>query len=483
AMMPVLTHEEDLESEVSSSSRARCFPCWQRRQYKRSASRDNEEEEELTAPESDDSEETDEEENIFQKELRLKSELAKCEAVQKHDADRLHELKSTWDQRVQQIKEEMEELQGEAEDLEQEIEDLEHPEAAVGRRPGPRCLRFVDGQLFTVVSFMVILANVFLIFRELTDDSNARLYSELDNVFLLFYIVELSLRAMLCQKELLVGPISRVWWNWLDLTIVLAGILDQWLLPACSVSGSSSLDFFKYVRMLRVARVARILKIVSSRMQIFRGPKEKGSFASSASLICTDTGAHRFLFIYITQPQFLKMSDMRGLIIAGNKCDRDVARSNVDSYEPMKARLLAKDNAHSIDAPRTSALLSRLQAARRLMLRMMLLRLQHAEVHWMSHPGFKQEERKATPEISVNVTATAAEPHGFKEAADAQEAMAGLGLATEVQVLLHLLGKFVGEAKENLQKTLDKTENPYAPDTLGDTEEACPNGTLHLANF
>merc|ERR1719377_156092 len=87
----------------------------------------------------------------------------------------------------------------------------------------------------------------------------------LDQVVLVFYISEIFLKSLLFQRELLCGPCSTAWWNWLDLVIVLVGIFDQWvtpLLPKSRHPGHHQSTTVQVVKMLRIARLARILKTV-----------------------------------------------------------------------------------------------------------------------------------------------------------------------------------------------------------------------------
>eukprot|EP00959_Pyramimonas_sp_CCMP1952_P381635 7996666-Pyramimonas_sp.AAC.1 len=53
----------------------------------------------------------------------------------------------------------------------------------------------------------------------------------LDQFFMVFYIVELVLRAALYQGQFLWGSPADVWGNWLDLVVVSSGVLDMYLLP------------------------------------------------------------------------------------------------------------------------------------------------------------------------------------------------------------------------------------------------------------
>ena len=45
----------------------------------------------------------------------------------------------------------------------------------------------------------------------------------LDQVVLVFYVTEIVLKLALWHSELLFGACHIIWWNWLDLLIVIAG--------------------------------------------------------------------------------------------------------------------------------------------------------------------------------------------------------------------------------------------------------------------
>lgn len=133
-------------------------------------------------------------------------------------------------------------------------EDVEHP-------PGPKCLIFVTGRCFTCIISFVIIANMVTMAMEMLHPNLSPQLEMLNSVYMVFYLTELILRACLLQKSLLIGRISIVFWNWLDLIIVMTGCIEEVAenLPFASMSSSSALAF---IRILRLARLPRILKIV-----------------------------------------------------------------------------------------------------------------------------------------------------------------------------------------------------------------------------
>ncbi|CAJ1413926.1 unnamed protein product [Effrenium voratum] len=144
--------------------------------------------------------------------------------------------------------------------LELEIWSLEHGDEQEAA-PGPEALSFVNGNAFGCLCSLVILANLALMALEYRQGSEQ--YQAWDLAFLVFYVVELVLKGAYFQKTLLWGKCSVVWWNWLDLIIVLSGVLEQTLLP---LLGSGSLPIhlssLRCLRLLRLARVARALKLI-----------------------------------------------------------------------------------------------------------------------------------------------------------------------------------------------------------------------------
>merc|ERR1712136_504372 len=85
-----------------------------------------------------------------------------------------------------------------------------------------------------------------------------------DQCFLIFYVIELGLRAVYKRRQLLFGKCWDVWANWLDLFIVIVGVLDQWLLPLVAQSTNHSTLFSNTVRCLRLARLARLIKVLNA---------------------------------------------------------------------------------------------------------------------------------------------------------------------------------------------------------------------------
>ncbi|CAK0790520.1 unnamed protein product, partial [Prorocentrum cordatum] len=97
--------------------------------------------------------------------------------------------------------------------------------------PGPTCLYFLEMRFFIVLSAVVIVWNMVTMVKEAVEAESADRLFWLDQFFMVFYIVELVLRAALYQGQFLWGSPADVWGNWLDLVVVSSGVLDMYLLP------------------------------------------------------------------------------------------------------------------------------------------------------------------------------------------------------------------------------------------------------------
>ena len=127
---------------------------------------------------------------------------------------------------------------------------------------GPSSLAFVHGNAFTTLCSLVIIANLVVMGVEFHAEERQTWFTWADNGFLCFYCLELLLKAFYYQRSLLFGQCSIVWWNWLDLIIVISGILEQVIFPCLGSSGHLHLAGLRALRLLRLARVARGLKLL-----------------------------------------------------------------------------------------------------------------------------------------------------------------------------------------------------------------------------
>lgn len=190
------------------------------------------------------------------------------QANKEKEQKRLDKVKAVWSKQRKELEDAIQQLTEELEDREEDLACLKQGEDE-GRLPRgrSRCLRCLNGRAFVLLSSAVIVLNVRQIIMELTFPGyeQIRWVFWLDQGFLIFYIIEFALRAILYGiGDLLFGPYRIVCWNWLDLFIVVIGIIDQWILSFALGHGPGQGDycFLRYVRFLRLARLARVLKIV-----------------------------------------------------------------------------------------------------------------------------------------------------------------------------------------------------------------------------
>lgn len=132
--------------------------------------------------------------------------------------------------------------------------------------PGPKYLQWVEGDHFVCFTACIIAFNLWAMAMELLHDEFKKKLFLVDQFFLVFYIIEIILKGMLFQKELLIGRPSVVWWNWLDLVIVIGGVLDQWLKPLFTLvsggqPGHRGGSIINALRVLRLARVAKLAAV------------------------------------------------------------------------------------------------------------------------------------------------------------------------------------------------------------------------------
>mmetsp|Transcript_55348 Transcript_55348/g.124368 ORF Transcript_55348/g.124368 Transcript_55348/m.124368 type:complete len:724 (-) Transcript_55348:81-2252(-) len=126
-----------------------------------------------------------------------------------------------------------------------------------------QALRFVDGGYFNLVCVGVIVLNCCTMVLQATDPAGSSWLWICDQLFLIWYISEVFLRALRHRVNYFCGRKAEVAWNWLDLIIVASGIADQWLLPlAFAESGIHGHSFgsLRALRLLRLMRMARILR-------------------------------------------------------------------------------------------------------------------------------------------------------------------------------------------------------------------------------
>jgi len=185
---------------------------------------------------------------------KLKAQLARLQEregkVVKHRADAQKLL--------DRVQGELDDLKGEEVKLEAALAVFDRELHLMPKRPGP--LEWVDSNWFGAVSNLVVLANLALMFED--DNVPEPVSFVLNNVFLFWYVFELGMKFAHHRKHLFFGPIMAVWWNWMDLAIVLSGVVDQWVMPL--LGGASGGGTLAMLRLLRLFRILRFLKIIKA---------------------------------------------------------------------------------------------------------------------------------------------------------------------------------------------------------------------------
>merc|ERR1740130_1846227 len=92
-------------------------------------------------------------------------------------------------------------------------------------------MSFVESGWMQVISACVIIANTIFMFVEESDEAYVPVLFWPDQATLGFYIFELFCRLVFYKWFFFCGPRWLLFWNGLDITVVTAGIFDQWVLP------------------------------------------------------------------------------------------------------------------------------------------------------------------------------------------------------------------------------------------------------------
>eukprot|EP00930_Biecheleria_cincta_P016304 TRINITY_DN13310_c0_g2_i1.p1 TRINITY_DN13310_c0_g2~~TRINITY_DN13310_c0_g2_i1.p1 ORF type:complete len:656 (-),score=120.71 TRINITY_DN13310_c0_g2_i1:468-2390(-) len=196
---------------------------------------------------------------------KLHIRLTELQAQEKAEVERLAFINSAWQARLKPHEEALSRMRESVHLLELEIMQKEHGHEEVEAGHGPACLSFVAGHSFSCLCSLVIAANLVVMLIELKGIKSKSL-SMSDNAFLAWYILELALKFAYYEKHLLIGSLSVVWWNWLDLVIVLSGVVDQWVMPLMDAQkigfDLSSLRCLRLLRLFRIARALKLLKIL-----------------------------------------------------------------------------------------------------------------------------------------------------------------------------------------------------------------------------
>jgi len=211
----------------------------------------------------------DEDEDLLRSE-RLK--LLETQVRERTLQRQIDQLDGVWARRRQCLLDEFRRIQFEIKT--REAEALLHLESASAIAPsGPAYLKWVDSPVYAFFCIVVLSINLAAMVIEVQNPEMADSFWCVDQCFLAWYLAEVGLKFCYHRQMYLLGKLGVVWWNWLDLGIVVSGVIDQWALPIMCllrhlaagsdhhVESHSYAEFIRVVRMLRVLRLVRIVKI------------------------------------------------------------------------------------------------------------------------------------------------------------------------------------------------------------------------------
>eukprot|EP00927_Polykrikos_kofoidii_P065752 TRINITY_DN61468_c0_g1_i1.p1 TRINITY_DN61468_c0_g1~~TRINITY_DN61468_c0_g1_i1.p1 ORF type:complete len:705 (-),score=111.20 TRINITY_DN61468_c0_g1_i1:409-2523(-) len=179
--------------------------------------------------------------------------------------EEMQHLASVWDDIVHRAERDSANLDSEVQYRQLALEAILGRKHAVGP-PGPAWLEFVEGNMFGRLACSVIIANMVTMALEASHSEYEQMlvFVLLNGAFLVFYIVELSLKALLFQWQLLFGPWATVCWNWVDVVVVCFGVIDQCIVHFFQTmdESTSHIGILRVGRLMRFLRLTRPLKLI-----------------------------------------------------------------------------------------------------------------------------------------------------------------------------------------------------------------------------
>eukprot|EP00927_Polykrikos_kofoidii_P005831 TRINITY_DN12327_c0_g1_i2.p1 TRINITY_DN12327_c0_g1~~TRINITY_DN12327_c0_g1_i2.p1 ORF type:complete len:786 (-),score=117.66 TRINITY_DN12327_c0_g1_i2:67-2226(-) len=125
-------------------------------------------------------------------------------------------------------------------------------------------MAFVEKGWFQLLTAVIIIVNVITIVMELDQPTWKHTFFDLDCLLLSFYMFELVCRMWHFRGKFFCGNLSRTLSNILDVLVVLAGVMDTWVLPHLPAK-THRRSFWKpawaTLRLLRLMRVLKIFRI------------------------------------------------------------------------------------------------------------------------------------------------------------------------------------------------------------------------------
>eukprot|EP00927_Polykrikos_kofoidii_P000536 TRINITY_DN10193_c0_g1_i1.p1 TRINITY_DN10193_c0_g1~~TRINITY_DN10193_c0_g1_i1.p1 ORF type:complete len:1018 (-),score=200.57 TRINITY_DN10193_c0_g1_i1:485-3538(-) len=205
----------------------------------------------------------DEEVDLDAELARLQDEIANFNQMEQTNQTKLEEVNALWSSRAAMLEMEIRTIVKKRDQFSEELVLLYTPPSTDPPPPGPRCLRFIESEIFHSLAAIVIVGNITtMVIKELEPAYKEDWYW-LDQGFMVFYVVEITSKAIYLQIDLVVGKFGVVWWNYLDLCIVASGVFDQWLQPLLVSWGllhddNGNTNLLGFLRILRLTRVMKL---------------------------------------------------------------------------------------------------------------------------------------------------------------------------------------------------------------------------------
>lgn len=197
----------------------------------------------------------------------LRREVDDCERREAEFTRQLACLDALWERRREPLLQEVERARSSKDQAVSRLQTADKEQMRdIRLPPGPSSLAFVDSSWFAAACNIVVTVNLACMASAVWKPQFSPITRRfLDHGFLLWYIAELSLKFGYYKRLLFIGKVSVVWWNWLDLGIVISGILDQFIAIVSAIFGATmplNLGFLKILRAFRVVRCLKLLKAV-----------------------------------------------------------------------------------------------------------------------------------------------------------------------------------------------------------------------------
>lgn len=176
-------------------------------------------------------------------------------------------------------------------------------------------LGWIENTWFQALVGLVIAANALCIGLE-TDIKDSEGFKYIETFFLVFFVGELTLRLLRDGPVFFRHPDDYAW-NWLDLFIVVSGVIDQWVMPLIASfseksGGKKSRQYgvmvllMRLLRLFRVVRLFRLVKIIRPLYTLAQGILEalQGMFwvlvtmallFYAMGILCTRLLGHRLI--------------------------------------------------------------------------------------------------------------------------------------------------------------------------------------------